>query len=252
MPVSLVTHDLKVDAAAPLDFDYPDLAAGSAVCIGLSMAWQQREVLHTAAVRDTHPSEHARAARYLRYEDSLRHLLGRALLRRAAAHYGGMETSLPMGANPWGKPQLAGCSIGCNVSHAGNQVWVAVSSYEHVGIDVESATAPPDFRDIATGFHAEETRALRNAADPGLATMRCWTRKEAVAKAIGMGLSLPLDAYAVECGVQTADWLRIAPPATCREAWTTVDLPVGDKYVGALAIDGQCNRVTVVRLSMHP
>jgi 4'-phosphopantetheinyl transferase len=216
MPVPLVVHDLQVDAAAPLNFNYPELATASAVCIGLSITWQQQEVLHAAAVRDTHPDEHARAARYLRYEDSLRHLLGRALLRRVAAHYGGMEPAQAMGANPWGKPQPAGCSTGCNVSHAGNQVWVAVSSYAHVGIDVESAMAPPDFRDIATGFHSEETKALRNAADTGLATMRCWSRKESIAKATGMGLSLPLDAYAVECGAQTADWLRIARSSNCR------------------------------------
>jgi HlyD family type I secretion membrane fusion protein len=38
--------------------------------------------LHAAALRHTHVTEHERAARFLRAEDSLRHLLGRALLRK--------------------------------------------------------------------------------------------------------------------------------------------------------------------------
>ncbi|MGH8806725.1 MAG: 4'-phosphopantetheinyl transferase family protein, partial [Noviherbaspirillum sp.] len=153
--------------------------------------------------------------------------------------------------NTWGKPELTGCTVGCNVSHAGAQVWVALSRFQHVGVDVEAAAAPPDFRDIAEGFHPDESAALRRIPDAKSATMRCWSRKEAVSKATGRGLSLSLRAYAVDCDSRPTNWLRAAPPDTAHHAeWTTVDLPIGKDYVGALAIEGRCREVTLLRLQL--
>lgn len=248
--VLLVPRDLQVRADAPFDFAYPDLPEGSAVCIGLTIDWRHQEALRAYAMRHTIADEHARAARFLRPEDSFRNLLGRALLRRLAAQYGGMEPLQNIRTNTWGKPELIGCNAGCNISHSGTQVWGAVTLPAHVGIDVESAHAPQEFRDIAAGFHPDEVSALRRANDTGTATMRCWTRKEAVSKATGQGLSLPLRAYAVDCGITPSNWLRVAPPKSSRTEWTTVDLPAGKDYVAALAIEARIQRVEILRLKI--
>lgn len=248
--VLLVPRDLQVRAAAPLDVDYPELSDAAAVCIGITIEWRHQEALHAYALRHTSADEHARAARFLRAEDRLRNLVGRALLRRVAAHYGGMDPLQAIRSNTWGKPELTGCSVGCNISHAGSQVWAALAPYPQVGVDVESAGAPQGFRDIATGFHPDEVDALRRIPDSRLATMRCWSRKEAVSKATGLGLSLPLRAYAVDCDVKPSGWLRIAPPNTSRTEWTTVDLPAGKDYVAALAVVGRVERVEVLRLNV--
>lgn len=58
-------------------------------------------------------------------------------------------------------------------------------------------------------FHPDEIAALgaAPAADSRDAMMRCWARKEAVFKAIGPELPLPLDVYAVDCGNVARDWL---------------------------------------------
>lgn len=243
-------QELKVRAEAPFDFDYPRLPDTGAICIGLTIDWRDQQVLRAYALEHTLADEHARAARFPRHEDGLRNLLGRALLRRVAAHYGGMDPNQPIRSNTWGKPELVGCKTGCNVSHAGNQVWVALSRYPRVGIDVEVVNAPQEFHDIAAGFHPDEIAALRKIPDTKLATMRCWSRKEAVSKATGMGLSLPLRAYAVDCDIRSSGWLRLPPPDTVRQNWTTVDLPVGKEYVGALAIDGRCDSLTVLKLKL--
>lgn len=243
-------HELKVRADAPFDIDYPELTEAGAICIGLTIDWRDQQTLRDYALRNTLPDEHARAARFPRPEDSLRNLLGRTLLRRVAVHYGGMDPAQVIRSNTWGKPELVGCTVGCNVSHAGTQVWVGLSPFPHVGIDVESAGAPQEFHDIAAGFHPDEISALRRMPDVKMATMRCWSRKEAVSKATGMGLSLPLRAYAVDCEARQSGWLRIAPPKTSRMDWTTIDLPVGKEYVGALAIEGRCETLTVLRLKL--
>lgn len=225
---------------------------GEALCIGLTIDWLQQENLLDYAMRNTLSDEHARASRFLRPEDKLRNLLGRAMLRLAAVRYGGMDPLHVIRTNTWGKPLPENCTVGCNVSHSGNQVWIAVSPQPHVGIDVEAVQGVHDIEDIAAAFHPDEIAALRTTPNGRLAALRCWSRKEAVCKATGMGLSLPLRVYAVECGPRSAGWLRIpppSPPSTAHGDWTTADLPVGKDYVGALALMGSCTRIDVLRMT---
>lgn len=248
--VLLLPRDAKVRAEQPFDIDLPPLLTRSAVCIGLTIDWRSRDTLHGFALGKTLPDEHARAARFSSPEDSLRNLLGRALLRTVAAHYGGMDPRQLIRLSTWGKPELEGCTVGCNISHAGSQLWVAVAASQQVGIDIEAADAGQEYRDIAAGFHPDEIAALRRAPDAKLATMRCWSRKEAISKATGLGLSLPLRDYAVDCGQSPSGWLRQAPPKTARTDWTTVDLPVGDGCIGSLAVLGKIEQVDVLRLRL--
>lgn len=252
LSVLLVPRDAEVRAEQPFAIDFPQLMAGSAVCIGLSIDWRLQDALRGFALSRTLPDEHARAARFARAEDSLRNLLGRALLRTVAAHYGGMDPTQVIRVSTWGKPELEACTVGCNISHACNQLWVAVAASQQVGIDIESADAAHARREAAAGFHPDEIAALRRAPDARLATMRCWCRKEAVSKATGLGLSLPLREYAVDCGTAPSNWLRQAPPKTARLDWTTVDLPVGDGCFGALAVLGRIERVDILRLRLTP
>lgn len=176
-------------------------------------------------------------------------MLGRTLLRSLAVHYGGIAPHQVLQQNAWGKPEPAPERVSCNLSHSGTQVWAALSALPHVGIDVESSVAPSDYRAIMESFHPDEIAELQAAPDAAHAMMRCWARKEAISKAAGMGLSLPLRDYAVHCGPATGDWLRIAPPALQQSAWTTIDLPVGTEYTGALAVAGLCRHVTILSLN---
>ncbi|HEY0844911.1 MAG TPA: 4'-phosphopantetheinyl transferase superfamily protein [Noviherbaspirillum sp.] len=233
---------------ALFDFDLPPLPENAALCIGLTIDWRQHDALHAYAMRHTLTDEHARAARFLQMEDRLRNLLGRTMLRHVAVHYGGMDHDRVIRCNTWGKPQPENCTVGCNVSHSGTQVWVAVSRHAHVGIDVESVDGTQELEEVAAAFHPDEITALRTTPGGKLAALRCWSRKEAVSKATGMGLSLPLRAYAVECSIRPAGWLRVAPPSTTRMEWTTVDLPVGRDHVGALAVKGRCDHIDVLHL----
>lgn len=245
------TYDLRESRLTPgraLSLDFPALGPDQALCLGLTIEWRQAESLRAFALPLTHPEEHARAARFLRPEDSLRHLLGRALLRSLAVHYGAMAPDLPLPLNAWGKPEPAPGRVSCNLSHSGDQVWAALSRLPHVGIDVESAQPPVDFRDIMRSFHPYEIAELEADPDPGRAMMLCWSRKEAVAKAAGMGLSLPLDGYAVRCGAPGGNWLRIAPAPLRQADWSTRDLPLGTNYVGALAIAGSCSHISILSM----
>ena len=244
----LFQYDENVDSRFPLEFACPDLPELSAVCVGLTIDWRDLDRLHRHAVEATTPQEHAHAASFLKRDDALRHLVGRSMLRRVASRYAATGPLQPLEVNAWGKPGFSCGDFDCNLSHAGDQVWVALAFGCKIGIDVESAFFAGDVNEISGGFHPQEIADLRDLPDPTLATLRCWSRKESVAKALGMGLSLPLHAYAVDCGDDAAGWLRVAPAGSIPANWTTTDLPVGEGYVGALAVHGQCGQVHVLRL----
>ncbi|MGW0576022.1 4'-phosphopantetheinyl transferase family protein [Streptomyces sp. NPDC002920] len=107
-------------------------------------------------------------------------------LRRVCPHCGG----------PHGKPRLAVPSpYGFSVTHSGELIGVALCEGAEVGLDVEDADAPLDVEAAArTALSAAELAALhsRPPAERRAAFLRTWTRKEAVLKALGVGLRVPL------------------------------------------------------------
>lgn len=206
-------------------------------CIGASLgADSAEECRHLRPFTST--AEQIRAAEFLQPADAARHLLGRALLRTVLARELGKNTlpaTLP--TNPWGKPGLPGSGFEFSISHAGNAVWLAITRQTALGIDVESVTACSDPYLLADMLHPEERADIHRCSDPQDASrhfLRCWTRKEAVSKALGRGLSCPLDSFRVATDAQTTNWLHHAPPADDAK-WTCSDLPCSADYHVSLA-----------------
>lgn len=165
-------------------------------------------------------SEVRQARRFVHAADGVRHLLGRALLRHWLRRLGVAAPPDVLPLNPWGKPEWPAAGWQFNLSHSGSDVWLAVCYGAHVGIDVE--TGQPEFDDLATRIHPTERAAL--AADAkGPTLRRFWARKEAVIKALGQGLSMPLDVFEVATGDGASGWL-LRPPPSGPQDWTSADL----------------------------
>jgi len=199
--------------------------------------------------------ETRRAARFVQEKHARRFCAGRIGMRRILATYTGRsaaELTFDYGQN--GKPILT-CGPCFNLSHTGARAVLAVSRTRAVGVDIELWRAVEP--DVATRFFsARENASLdRLGADDWRAGFfRCWTRKEAVIKALGTGLSLPLERFDVTV-------LPDEPPALTRlstgdvagcaagdaSAWRLRDLGSGGGISGALAVktDGGPLRVTV-------
>jgi 4'-phosphopantetheinyl transferase len=95
-------------------------------------------------------------------------------------------------------------------------------------------------------FAPAEADRLRGVAPEGRdeAFFACWTRKEAFVKAIGEGLSHPLDSFEVTLTPgEPAGLLRVGghPPDPAR--WTLAALPAVPGYAGALVVRGSPERV---------
>ncbi|AYN40331.1 4'-phosphopantetheinyl transferase superfamily protein [Streptomyces dangxiongensis] len=134
-------------------------------------------------------------------------LVGCALSRLVLGRLLGMPAArvplrrvCPRCGGPHGKPALDPAAdppdgLRFSVSHSGPTVGLAVCRGADIGLDVERADDPPDVDLVAPRVLSAAELAVLHALEPAdrtAALLRYWTRKEAVLKALGTGLRLPL------------------------------------------------------------
>jgi 4'-phosphopantetheinyl transferase len=146
-------------------------------------------------------AERERASRFRFYRDRRRFIVARARLRELlGVRLGVPPESVELACGKNGKPALAarcaGEGLRFNVSHCEDVAVYAFSRGCEVGIDVEAIRTLPAAESIAARvFSPRENRAFLALAprDRALGFFNCWTRKEALVKALGIGLAVRLD-----------------------------------------------------------
>jgi 4'-phosphopantetheinyl transferase len=196
-----------------------------------------------AAMELLDAGERARAARFVFDRDRRRFVNAHAWVRAAIGRCLGRDPAvLRFATGPRGKPHLAGEAIDLrfNLSHAGERALIALTLARDVGVDIEEER-PVEVSELASRFFSPaESRTLQllGASERLPAFFRCWTRKEAFIKALGDGLSFPLDGFDVSLDESDADQLlracRAAPEAL--QQWRILSLPVDAGYAAALAV----------------
>ncbi|MGH1589064.1 4'-phosphopantetheinyl transferase family protein [Methylobacterium phyllosphaerae] len=186
-------------------------------------------------------------ARFIASHAALRFILGEALDLAPAG--------LRFATGPAGKPDLAGVARGSvtfNLSHSGARALIGLAHKTSIGVDIEAVRSLPDALRIARAhFAADEVSAL--ADTPGSAAERVffglWTRKEAVVKALGSGLSLPLDRFSVSVPPARPRLLRMPagdPPLD--GPWSLADVACGTDYAATVAVRSAEAAIAVRRL----
>lgn len=147
---------------------------------------------------------------------------------------------------PYGKPatSMNGRSISFNVTHSHGMILIALSRTGDIGIDVEHLDRPVDIMEVAeSAFHPDEVELLRSIdfhESRRLAFYRCWTQKEAIIKADGRGLSLPLSSFKVPVLALTDLPVEVDIEGTSGEQhkrYILSNIPLDDPIVGALATE---------------
>jgi 4'-phosphopantetheinyl transferase len=173
-------------------------------------------------------AERKRAARLRSESDRRRYIVAHSTLRELLAARSGLPLeSLSIEPGKAGKPMLAGSTLEFGLSRSGELAVYAFARGRAVGIDVE-AVRPFAAADAVAErtFPRRELRAYaalaRHDRPPGF--FRGWTRTEALAKALGGGLSLPLESLdaALECG------------------WVVRSFAPAPGFIGAVAYRGRC------------
>jgi len=148
--------------------------------------------------------ERMQAAKFLFAEDRATYIAAHVLKRVT------LSSVYPLAAADWrfersahGKPFIphshAASSLSFNLAHTRGFVAVALAHDIMVGIDVERIQIGKLDQDLADRlFASTEADATRGLPQPAQveALYTYWTLKEAFIKAVGLGLSLPLDAFA--------------------------------------------------------
>ncbi|MFT7596279.1 MAG: 4'-phosphopantetheinyl transferase [Paracoccaceae bacterium] len=203
--------------------------------------------------------ETARAVRFVRPQDKLRYITGRGRMREIIGQYMGLHpdaVSFSYGAQD--KPELPG-GPAFNLSHANGWAALIVAPAAadrdiQLGVDIE-AERPVEDGVAARFFSPSEYASLSAlpATDWKGGFFRCWTRKEAVIKATGGGLSTPLDSFDVSLMPGDAAQIKrvsgdLAPVA----AWSLTHLDLAPRFVGAIAAvtHGRQVRVSVKETSL--
>ncbi len=148
--------------------------------------------------------ERARCLRLVREVDRRTFAITRALVRRALSNYGPTAPAdwrfvTNQHQCPFVEPSQAGTPpLQFNLSHTNGLVALAVTRGYRVGVDVERVSRVVELAVADRHFAPNEVRDLRAlpAAEQPVAFFEYWTLKEAYIKARGMGLALPLGAFA--------------------------------------------------------
>jgi 4'-phosphopantetheinyl transferase len=126
-----------------------------------------------------------------------------------------------------------------SLTRTGGLALVAIAGSGRVGIDAEVVRSEIEVEDLSRCFFAPSEAAEILALSPDArlrAFYTCWTRKEAFVKALGGGLSVPLDRFLVSLrSDQPARLLWVNGEESDRWSFLDVSEP---SVAAALAIEG--------------
>jgi 4'-phosphopantetheinyl transferase len=118
----------------------------------------------------------------------------RAVLGKILAHWSGLPTAkLPLvetSAGPAWHGALHGIPVAISFSYAPGSGWLALCRGAAVGVDAMVPEPFPEMADVARLYLGPKVAdSLIQAADPGTAFARAWTRREASLKCFKRGLA---------------------------------------------------------------
>jgi 4'-phosphopantetheinyl transferase len=165
------------------------------------------------------PEEGERFARFHHDRDRHAYLLAHAMLRRALSSFAAVPPrAWAFATDGFGKPYLSGppgLHLEFNLSHTTGAVACAVARSRPVGVDVQADPEPGRIMSLAESVFSECETAMLNglaAADRDRAATRLWTLKEALAKALGVGIRLPFPRIDFHLEPDPAGGLRASKP----------------------------------------
>lgn len=199
------------------------------------------------------PAERARADRFRFDRDADRYVIARGVLRTLLARYRQRPPEeIVLEETDHGRPfdpaETGGLDF--NVSHSEDRLLIAFSCAGRIGVDIEWICPLPDMAELVEiNFSPAEQDTWRSlpADQRERAFFDCWTRKEAFVKAIGQGLSHPLQSFDVTLAPghdARVERLEGGDPGD----WTLRPLDAAPGYAAAIAVEAPA--VTVSRWSL--
>jgi 4'-phosphopantetheinyl transferase len=187
------------------------------------------------AMRLLDSAEQARAARFRFRHHRSDYVLAHALWRIALGACLGVDgAEVPLTSTPAGQPMLPGSGLATSLSHSGAWTAIAICYSATIGIDIERSPTHMTLQTLLPSICTpEELARLHDLPDSTReqASLALWTRKEALLKAFGVGLTEdPTTLSTIADGPVPAPASAAHQPPCCVR---NLDLSTG--LVGALA-----------------
>ena len=193
--------------------------------------------------------ERTKADRFRFPKDRSQFIVSRGALRAILSRYLNISSHiLRFDYNPYGKPSLivtqGGNTLRFNLSHSRGMALIAITKNRDIGVDIEGINPNFSCLEIAEKFFSPlENSVLRALPEHLQATafFTCWTRKEAYIKAVGKGLSIPLNQFDVSLAPgEPAALLNVEGNPEEALKWSLIELFPSSDMVAAVAVAGDC------------
>lgn len=215
--------------------------------IDLEAALNQGRDLHLTLSSD----EIKRAERFRSDIHRSRFIVSRALMRFILSEYISIKPEgIIFRYNSYGKPFIYNqIGIKFSFSRSDRLALLGVTSAYDIGIDIERLKEVDDLEGIARRFFTNREYTELQRIDPKFkveAFLRMWTCKEAYAKAVGFGLSLPLNSVEVLPAPSSVGKF-VLPCQTDWRQWHFETLYPEKLYIGALATPARASEICHLR-----
>ena len=194
------------------------------------------------------PEEKERAQRFKFDKHRNRFIAGRGALREILGHYlQANPADLRFSYSANGKPALAEefvvAGIHFNLAHSDDLALVAVTRIGQIGVDVECVRPIKNVEDLVARFFSPRENDLFQKLpvdERPVAFFNLWTRKEALLKATGEGITGSLSLVEVSfLAGEAARLLAISGDVAKAAQWSLQELSPATGFAGAIAIEAR-------------
>lgn len=199
------------------------------------------------------PPEHRKQVqRYKFREDAQACLYGKLLLLRCLEELGIRHLRLEdLRYTSHHRPYFGDAAIDFNISHSGRFVVCAAARSIRLGIDIEQIK-PVAVTDFQEQFSDEEMRLIQSDRGNFANFYNLWTKKEALIKADGKGLSIPLKQVSV-MGVSegvVGEEHQQRPVVIEKRSWFLTEINISEGYCCHLATSEMITEGLIVKKFM--
>lgn len=183
-----------------------------------------------------------------------KYITSHGLLRYLLAFYIKIEEpqNIQYSINQFGKPFLKdnNCRVQFNMSHSKDYAAYIIALDSLVGIDIEWKDKTVNFQEIVDFvLSPSEINIFNklNSEEQFHAFYNIWTKKEAIIKAIGQGLSYPIKTIEIMNSIKNNDASYVANETT----YYYSDLWSLENYAGAITVTHKLDKLIQIDLTTH-
>jgi len=138
------------------------------------------------------PDTISKIKKFKKWQDAHACLFGRLLLREMLSSFCIDHDLSKLRYTKYQKPYFENSDFNFNISHSGKYVVCAGSNQSKLGVDIEEIKSI-NILDFKEEFHTEEWAQIKDSGNNLTTFYEFWTMKEAIIKADGKGLTIPLN-----------------------------------------------------------